>query len=216
MNASAAHPRDRLINTAATLVHQQGWTATGINQILSEAGIPKGSFYYYFRSKEALGVAVIQLHYANIKMLLDRTLGNQGLSPDTAIYELLKELTSKNFEMPYKYGCPATALASEVATQSPALLAEANRCISLYETAWAQLISRGQKEGLISPTIDPVEFAKIATTAMQGGFLGVRRTSTPESLELAFASVYQTLFGKSIVGLHARGADVSKLHALAS
>lgn len=216
MNSSSTHPRERLINTAATLVHQQGWTATGINQILSEAGIPKGSFYYYFRSKEALGVAVIQLHYANIKMLLDRTLANQGLSPDTAIYELLKELTSKDLEMPYKYGCPVTALASEVATQSPALLAEANRCVGLYETAWAQLISRGQKEGLISPTIDPVEFAKTATTTLQGGFLGVRRTSTTEPLELAFASIYQTLFGKSIVGLQSRSPEVTKVHALAS
>lgn len=216
MNNTATHPRERLIKTAATLVHQQGWTATGINQILSDAGIPKGSFYYYFRSKEALGIAVIQLHYANTKQLLDRTLCNAGLSPDTAVYELLKELSTRDQDSVYVNGCPLSSIASEVANQSQLLLAEANRTLALYENAWAQLISRGQKEGSISPTLDPIEHGKIASHILQGGLVGVRRLQNVEPLELAFASIYHSLFGKNFSQQQAKITEFPKLQALAS
>ena len=218
MNTST-HPRDRLINTAATLVHKQGWTATGINQILAEAGIPKGSFYYYFRSKEALGVAVVQNHHAQLKALFERTLENAGLSPDAAIYELMKSLsldgTIPTDDAVFKYGCPIGALVSEIATQSPALLAEANRCLSLYETAWQNLITRGQKEGSIVPTIDPVEISKVATMALQGALHSVRRLNTVEPLSLVFSWIHQILFS-SAAAKSSQPSTYPKLQILAS
>lgn len=214
MNTST-HPRDRLINTAATLVHKQGWTATGINQILSEAGIPKGSFYYYFRSKEALGVAVVQNHHTQLKSLFERTLENSGLSPDAAIYELMKTFSTDTDETLFKFGCPIGTLVSEIATQSPALLSEANRYLALHETAWQNLISRGQKEGLISPTLDPTETSKIATMALQGAFHAVRRLNSVQPLELVFNWIHHILFANN-TAKSSQAADYPKLQILAS
>src|SRR5690349_6382471 len=113
---TATHPRERLIHTAARLVHRQGWTITGINQILNEAGIPKGSFYYYFRSKEALGVAVLQLHHANLKKLLESTLTNTQHTPEVALSEFIRELRDGALADVFRFGCPAGNLASETAT----------------------------------------------------------------------------------------------------
>ena len=60
MGARPKH-RDNLIYTAARLFRQQGYAATGINDILREAGAPKGSFYHYFPGgKEELGAAAIR------------------------------------------------------------------------------------------------------------------------------------------------------------
>ena len=53
------------------LIAQKGFTAVGIKQILDTAGVPKGSFYHYFASKEAFGEAIIEHYFANYKRRLE-------------------------------------------------------------------------------------------------------------------------------------------------
>ncbi len=55
--------RDKILEHAALIIHKKGFNNTGIQEILESAGVPKGSFYFYFRSKEDLGLALID-HYA--------------------------------------------------------------------------------------------------------------------------------------------------------
>ena len=67
--------RDLIIETAGGLIVKYGFNHTGINEILKQAKVPKGSFYHYFESKEALGYAVIekaaQDRFAAIQETLD-------------------------------------------------------------------------------------------------------------------------------------------------
>jgi AcrR family transcriptional regulator len=49
-------PRERILETAFTLFHKQGYNSTGINQIIAEASVAKASFYQHFKSKEDLCV----------------------------------------------------------------------------------------------------------------------------------------------------------------
>ena len=53
------HKRDDLIRVGRDLIVRQGFNATGLSDILTTAGVPKGSFYYYFESKEDFGLAII-------------------------------------------------------------------------------------------------------------------------------------------------------------
>lgn len=54
--------REAIIYTAANLIHQRGYHHVGIKTILDELEIPKGSFYHYFKSKEDLGIAIINMY----------------------------------------------------------------------------------------------------------------------------------------------------------
>ena len=192
---SSTHPRERLVKTAANLVHRQGWTITGINQILTEAGIPKGSFYYYFRSKEALGVAVLQHHHTVLKGLLERTLLNESLPAEIAINEFVQEVISGPLAQEFKFGCPAGNLASEIATQCPALLTEANRSLDLYRETWTTLIRRGQKSGEISAGLDAAELGHTAMMLLQGAFLSAKCSGRTEALEIALGIFHRLFFG---------------------
>lgn len=60
MNQTKQPPRDRILNAAMRLFYEQGYHATGINQIIAEAQVVKASFYQHFPSKEALGVAYLE------------------------------------------------------------------------------------------------------------------------------------------------------------
>ena len=53
----ASRPRERIIETASRLFFRQGYCSTGINQIISESGVAKASFYSHFPSKETLAIA---------------------------------------------------------------------------------------------------------------------------------------------------------------
>jgi TetR/AcrR family transcriptional repressor of nem operon len=56
--------REKIISAAESLIELQGYTALGVAEICVTAGVPRGSFYYFFGSKEALALAVIDEHWA--------------------------------------------------------------------------------------------------------------------------------------------------------
>lgn len=67
------------------LIAQKGFTAVGIKQILDTAGVPKGSFYHYFASKEAFGEAIIEHYFANYKKRLE-SITAEDISAQQKIY----------------------------------------------------------------------------------------------------------------------------------
>lgn len=65
MNKQTEHDtREHLLATGEQLCMQRGFTGMGLSELLKTAQVPKGSFYHYFRSKEAFGVAMLERHYA--------------------------------------------------------------------------------------------------------------------------------------------------------
>ena len=68
--------REEIIRKGAELIHAQGFNATGLQQILQAVGIPKGSFYFYFKSKEDFGLEIIDyfnaIISANLHALFER------------------------------------------------------------------------------------------------------------------------------------------------
>jgi TetR/AcrR family transcriptional repressor of nem operon len=56
--------REKIISAAESLIELRGYSALGVAEICATAGVPKGSFYYFFGSKEALALAVIDEHWA--------------------------------------------------------------------------------------------------------------------------------------------------------
>jgi len=65
MNKHTEHDtREHLLATGERLCMHRGFTGMGLSELLKTAEVPKGSFYHYFRSKEASGVALLERHYA--------------------------------------------------------------------------------------------------------------------------------------------------------
>ncbi|KAA0926841.1 TetR/AcrR family transcriptional regulator [Psychrobacter sp. ANT_H56B] len=85
-NIALSNTRDHLLTTGYKLIAQKGFTAVGIKQILDTAGVPKGSFYHYFASKEAFGEAIISHYFTQYKQRLD-TIGSQDDSAQQKLYD---------------------------------------------------------------------------------------------------------------------------------
>lgn len=73
--------RNKILEVGSRIIHQKGFNNTGIQEILNEAGVPKGSFYFYFKSKEDFGLALIDEFDSLVIGHLASILAIDSLSP---------------------------------------------------------------------------------------------------------------------------------------
>jgi TetR/AcrR family transcriptional repressor of nem operon len=74
MKKQAANVRQHIIDVARTLITHKGYSAVGLAEIVKAAGIPKGSFYYYFQSKEEFAEALLEHYFSNYLVQVDEQL----------------------------------------------------------------------------------------------------------------------------------------------
>jgi TetR/AcrR family transcriptional regulator, transcriptional repressor for nem operon len=75
---SSADMRQHLIHIAKALMAEKGYTAVGLAELVAAAGVPKGSFYYYFKSKEEFGQALLDDYFSSYLQTVDALLAGPG------------------------------------------------------------------------------------------------------------------------------------------
>jgi AcrR family transcriptional regulator len=104
--------RDRIIETALNLFYNQGYLATGINQIISESNVAKATFYAHFPSKEALCIAYLQARHVLWMGWLKKSVSGKEAAKEklTGIFDFLRKwMSESNFR-----GCAFLNIATEI------------------------------------------------------------------------------------------------------
>lgn len=101
--------KESITVTAAGLIHEKGYNSIGIKGILDELDIPKGSFYYYFKSKEELGIAIIELYIDDVKKAMEGC--DDSLDGLVCFFNIFFQ---RLIEMEMKRGCPIGNLVLEL------------------------------------------------------------------------------------------------------
>lgn len=110
--------KNKLIEAAADLFLRQGYNATGINDILSVTGLPKGSFYHHFASKKDLAIEVSTYFEKKIgDWILNTSKGKQW---EEFVTDLVDEMII-SAENSTHYGCPFAVLGLEIAFSEPTI-----------------------------------------------------------------------------------------------
>jgi AcrR family transcriptional regulator len=157
MQRTTIDNRTRLLQAAEKVTYQHGFGATAIADIAKEARIPLGNVYYYFKTKDEINGAIVDLRLSRFKLLL------QELSkPDSPAERLcgFVQVKIKNRDALARSGCPVGTLCSElhkdggaVAKRSTALLAAALEWMEVQFRALGQgRDSRGLAVHLLSAT----------------------------------------------------------------
>src|ERR1700733_9278992 len=92
LSMSKQTTRENLIEVGLKLIRSAGYTATGINQILAAAAVPKGSFYHHFATKDEFVMEVIRRYVAGEQERLERLLDDSKLSPLKKLRWYFKEM----------------------------------------------------------------------------------------------------------------------------
>ena len=157
--------RAALIDTAATLFRRQGYAATGLNQILDEAGVKPGSLYHHFPDgKQQLAAAVVDGSGATIERLLRRFLA--GGLPVADIVDRWVDLLVGGLTADRRDGCPIEPIATESVNASPLVREASARAF----TGWCGAI----EERLVAedwPTSEAESVAVAVISLIEGALI---------------------------------------------
>jgi TetR/AcrR family transcriptional regulator, lmrAB and yxaGH operons repressor len=181
--------RTVLIENAATLFRRQGYAATGLSQILDEAGVNPGSLYHHFpQGKQQLAAAVVDTAGSGIEQLLRRFLASGR--PVADIVDRWIDLLVVGLAGDQRDGCPIEPIATESVNASPLVRAASARAFNGWCTAIAE---RLQSEGWSADEAERVGLAVISL--IEGALILSRIAGNPAALNAAKPAARSLLSG---------------------
>ncbi|WP_338674681.1 TetR/AcrR family transcriptional regulator [Streptomyces sp. SCSIO 30461] len=139
-----------ILDTAQRIMARKGYSAVGINEVLAEAGVPKGSFYHYFTSKDAFGEAILKSYFADYLTDMDGILARSGQSSAerlTAYWQQWRETQSIE---DCQGKCLAVKLGAEVADLSESMRLALKEGTSAIVDRIERTIVSGLEDGSLS------------------------------------------------------------------
>lgn len=184
--------KNRIIEVGAEIMHLKGFNHTGIQEILDAAGVPKGSFYNYFKNKEDFGLQVIDYFVGYFSFFTEGITSERSLSPLEKIRRILEQFASFFESKDYAYGCPVGNLSQEMGDLSPAFREKLKEALDAMAGIYAQLLKEAQARGEIPESIDPTEAAYFIVSSWHGALIRmkVEKSSEPLKSHLKFIFDY--------------------------
>src|SRR5580704_19490006 len=149
--------RDQIVNAALDRFHALGYSACGVQDIVDKAGVPKGSFYNYFKAKELLALEVVDLYAKGSKREM---LSDAGVAPAERLRRHFEFLASRYAGFGYDRGCLLGNLAAEASDGMPLLRKALGESLARWTTAVAAVIKEGQAQDAIASEINAEELAR--------------------------------------------------------
>lgn len=160
--------RRRIVETARVLFHARGYANTSMDDIVRRSRVTKGSLYYYFPSKEALGRAVID--EAVEEQFQIGPLPTDG-DPIRQLLAMFHGSERSLAEGRCKGGCLFGNLALEVSDLHDGLRRTLDRAFAAWERKVEALIEAGVRDGVLVADLDPKATARFLVASLEGGIM---------------------------------------------
>jgi TetR/AcrR family transcriptional regulator, transcriptional repressor for nem operon len=169
--------RDAIIEAATRLMAVKGYTSTSVDDVLRESAVGKGNFYYYFKSKEDLGYAILD---RVIEVFVERTLDPCFSDPEGnrigQIHCFLDHVLEAQRKRNCVGGCPMGNLASELSDLHEGFRARLALVFRLWRERLTEALAEGQGRGEVSPQCAPAPVAQFLVAALEGAILMTKVT----------------------------------------
>jgi TetR/AcrR family transcriptional repressor of nem operon len=182
--------REEIVEAAVDQFHTKGFSAAGVKDITDAAGVPKGSFYNHFASKEALGVVALERYGASRRL---RELAAVDVAPLARLREHFEFLRDEITDYGFTRGCLFGNFGTEVVDHSDGIRAAVDGSLSAWMGLIGQAITEAQRDGAIRTELDPPTLARFVVNAWEGAVIGVRVGRSQDSFDAFFDVVFGTL-----------------------
>ena len=175
--------REEIVRKGAQLIHARGYRATGIQQILDAVGIPKGSFYFYFKSKDDFGSAVIDYFTLTIGELFTGYLQDQRKAPLERLNNLLGYYESAFKKSGATLGCPIGNLSLEVADANEDLRKRLQAAVEGFIAQIESCLFEAKACRQLPSGIDTADSARLIFHGLEGAILHMKVAKSIEPLK---------------------------------
>ena len=181
--------RDRLLDAAMETINRRGFNGCGVQDIVDGAGVPKGSFYNHFRSKEALGSAAVERYWEQRAVPLLGILSDAAIPPGERIVRYVAAIRERLGASGFASGCMIGNLSAELSDQSPAIAERLAVVLGAWTEAVATCIAEAQAAGTVRATLNTAATARFIVNALQGAVLRAKVDKTGTALDDLLAAV---------------------------
>ncbi|MFF3561247.1 TetR family transcriptional regulator C-terminal domain-containing protein [Streptomyces sp. NPDC002574] len=177
--------KERIAEAGLRLFHERGYNGTSVQDIVAAAGVPKGSFYNHFSSKETLGLDAVD-RFSNSLAL--ETLAAPTVSPVTRIEENLRHRVALAGRNDFARGCLLANLAAEIPAHSRALSEAVHAHLQRWQAALAETLREAQEAGEVARTVPAEALADYLVSGFEGAMSRARLVRDRQPLD-AFVDV---------------------------
>lgn len=175
------HIKEELLSVGLDTLLTNGYHGTGIKEVLDKLGVPKGSFYHYFKSKEAFAAEVIHFYARDLNQrLMEKTAGKgkTGLEAIKLAFSLLVDEYRQGMS-----GCILGALASEISETSEVCRLAIHKEVENWTRLLQLLVKQGQESGEIRTDLDDQMLARMVWNCWEGAVLRMKIESSSVAVE---------------------------------
>jgi TetR/AcrR family transcriptional repressor of nem operon len=166
--------RERLLEAGVQTFSKSGFNGCSVQDITDAAGVPKGSFYNHFESKEALGAAALEYYWAEGSCDRMQILSRTDLTPAERLRTYFEQVTAEMAEIGFTCGCLIGNMAAELSDHSPVIAAQLSAIFASWSRLVAECIRQAQAAHQITSDADPELLATFVLNAWEGAVLRAR------------------------------------------
>lgn len=188
----ASPTKQHLLELGVRLLLKHGYADLGVAELLEQAGVPKGSFYHHFESKEDFGLQALDFYMAGVHGALDEAFGDESREPLEQLRRFFA-LVSSSYKGEGYLGCLLGGLGQELSGVSPAFRKKVEECFRLIARHFEKALKRAKSRGALRAGADPRELADLLVNCWEGAALRSRlhQSAGPlgQMLDFYFAAI---------------------------
>jgi len=179
---SSLNVRERLLEAGVRTFSTSGFNGCSVKDITDAAGVPKGSFYNHFESKEALGAAALAHYWSDGASDRLNILSDADGSPCQRLRRYFEQAAADMAEIDFTCGCLIGNMAAELSDHSPLIADQIAAIFAGWSRRVSACIQEAQAAGEITPKSDPELLAAFVVNAWEGALLRARLEKTDRPL----------------------------------
>lgn len=184
--------RTEIISKGMEAISLFGYNATGIDAVLKQAGVPKGSFYHYFGSKEEFGLAVINHFAVRYDQRLETFLNDEEVAPLNRIRNYLEHGLAKLTQNQCSRGCLIGNLGQELADQNERFRERLDEIFLSWRERFTSCLREAQTAGDLAKELDAETLAGFILSGWEGAILRAKVMKSPQPLRDFIETLYAT------------------------
>lgn len=197
-----AAKKEAILEKGMEVMWINGYNGTSVKDIVNAASIPKGSFYFYFESKEDFAIEALNYYLEFNEKLSESLMEDPGLSPYQKLRKLFKVRVDAAFNLfececgDFQGGCFMSNLAQEMSDTNERIRTAVNEAIEEFKKPIIALLQAAQAAGEINAQLDAEKFMNFLESTMQGAFMTVKASRDPQALEDAEHFLFDVILKK--------------------
>lgn len=175
--------KKQLIRSGLELITEYGFVSAGVDSIVKNVQVPKGSFYHYFKSKEDFGQQVLAAYGGYFAHKLDKHLTDESLSPLSRIDHFVEDAKQGIAQYQFKRGCLVGNMMQEVPQLSESLADQLTQILLDWQNRVAQCLELAKQKGELKSAADTEHLASLFWSGWEGAVMRAKLFRSTQPLD---------------------------------